>query len=486
MAIAITLIFGAQCTFDGDEENVVLTEAVVYVSSETARFSGRVVGSTDRVEDHGFQVSLSEDFSSPQTISLSEKGSPGLFVGEITGLANSTDYFYRAYMAVSGGTLFGDAGTFTTLSPSALSYGPVIERPGSNITISGTNITSDVEVYFGDTRGEIVDIQFESNIVVRVPQIENEVRVPIRVEMIEETYVLDTFEFIIGLWNLDTLSFPEANNFSIYEVASAKTDDHFTIGLGYNNTLNSSRRIWQLDLNTWTWEDFFYFGQESRSPFVFGSYFGSGRQRILFGSSLMNNELWQLTSSGLVQAGTLPFTVYKGIAAEIGGETFVYGGVDGSAQGDVYKFDGTTWELVGNQTFPLITTEISSDLPHFTINNEAFFIAEGIVWKFDPATLSYEQYDTAPVFACFDGLNAVVNDKFYMGICGGNSRDVFEYDPATKVWKEKAKFLAPNSGYNIASFVHDETIYLFTNPPLNLPTNNGGEIKLYTFKPDEF
>ena len=72
------------CFFDDGEnnENVVLLEDVIFISSNKLRILGRVYSSKGPVEDHGFYVSTTEDFQDPIIKSLGGKSEPGLFLAE--------------------------------------------------------------------------------------------------------------------------------------------------------------------------------------------------------------------------------------------------------------------------------------------------------------------------------------------------------------------------------------------------------------------
>lgn len=479
----LCLITCVQCTFNREDDDIILTEDLIYVSSETARFSGRILGAINAIDDHGFQLSRTEDFSNPEFISLSEKPSPGFFVGEVLGLESSTNYFFRAYMSTAGGMQFGGIQSFSTLAPDAIDYEPKITVPLGTITITAANVTSDVKVYFGDTEAQIVDIQFESNVVVRVPHIEADVRVPITVEMIEETFVLDTFEYVIGVWREDELEFPEGR-LSFYDAAHAKTSTNFVVGLGFDNRLYSNLRMWELDFASWSWEEIFYPGNQSQNPFKSGSFFGGGGQPVIIFPR--GPEFYQLTATGLVRVGDLPFETEGSIATEIDGDLYVYGGINQTTLGGVYKYDGVQWDLHGVQRFFRLDTVVNTDFPHFTINNESYFIAEGSVWHFDVHTLEYTEYDTAPFFNCLEAAYGVLNDKLYIGMCDGDTRDMYEYDPAKKEWKEKTKFNTGNVDYIVATFTHNERLYVLANPPVSLPTQLGRRMRLYSFSPDEF
>ena len=51
------------CYLNDDSSNAVVTEDLIYVSSQTARFSGRIIGSDGSISNHGFEVGRNETFN---------------------------------------------------------------------------------------------------------------------------------------------------------------------------------------------------------------------------------------------------------------------------------------------------------------------------------------------------------------------------------------------------------------------------------------
>lgn len=169
------------CFASCDEDNVstskVNTEDFVYVSSERLLVTGRVlVISNTGLKDHGFQVSKSEDFSEFITLSLGPKDTAGKFIGEFNDLEPGINYFYRSYGDDEKGLVTGNIREVTTLNPFIESFTPSAAVAGSEITIKGRNFTKEVEVYFGDQRAEILENNFESELLVKVPDPSNQVK----------------------------------------------------------------------------------------------------------------------------------------------------------------------------------------------------------------------------------------------------------------------------------------------------------------------
>ncbi|WP_332910747.1 IPT/TIG domain-containing protein [Algoriphagus boritolerans] len=102
--------------------------------------------------DHGFQLSTSEDFSSPILVSLGIKEGPGRFIGETAGLAINQRYFVRAFASVDGVELVGETIEIQTLSPVIESYEPTFAKAGEEIIIQGRNLPDGTRVFFLGTR----------------------------------------------------------------------------------------------------------------------------------------------------------------------------------------------------------------------------------------------------------------------------------------------------------------------------------------------
>ena len=97
------LLAGWACTQEEDATIVVTTEEIIFVSGEKVRALGRLITNQPvSTTDHGFQLSISENFTSPIIVSLGVKDGPGRFIGETDGLSINQTYFAKAFAPVDG------------------------------------------------------------------------------------------------------------------------------------------------------------------------------------------------------------------------------------------------------------------------------------------------------------------------------------------------------------------------------------------------
>ena len=137
------------CLEEEQLETRVISEQIVFVSGETAIFSGRIVSNGAlAIEDHGYELSTTEDFSNPIIISLGEKSIPGRFIAETNQLEVSQSYFCRSFAIENGSTLLGNVLNFSTLKQVLVNFEPRIGRRGQIMRIEGSNLTDDSQVLF--------------------------------------------------------------------------------------------------------------------------------------------------------------------------------------------------------------------------------------------------------------------------------------------------------------------------------------------------
>ncbi len=75
----------------------------------------------------------------------------GNFSSEVTGFANNTVYYVRAFATNSMGTTYGNEVAFTTAAPQITSFTPLSGTSGTTVTITGQNLISATAVSIGGT-----------------------------------------------------------------------------------------------------------------------------------------------------------------------------------------------------------------------------------------------------------------------------------------------------------------------------------------------
>ena len=456
---------------------VVVTEEVMFVSGERVRLSGRLVAFENQaVSDHGFTLSLDEAFSNPITISLGQRTIPGKFIGETSGLSSGEVYYWKPFSVIDGKILEGEPGQFTTLLPGIISFTPTFAFGGLSMNIYGQNFTSDTKVFFDDVEAIVLDIEKESMIHLTIPPIANSKFPKIKVvSQGNERIATQTFEYVTGKWEFVDFFF----NTSAYLLnVSFVENDTYYFGLGVEDFAPNTK-LWSLDIPSWTWTETTYDQGVLLAPFHGTPYFGSGKSE----TGDESEKFFVIENGNFVKKNPLPFQLYKSAAFDIGGNTYVAGGVDidNIVNYEVFKYIAAEdrWEVSGD-----VPAAINSDFPKFVHGSKVFFITpDQVVHRYDPLTNVWEDisfYPSATV-ADGDGVSQVIGDKAYVGLFK-KDRSIWEYDVITNSWKQKTGYAGDLFSETLTSFVYEGIIYVFKNP--DATSSNG--MSIWTFNPADF
>lgn len=329
-----SLVFASLTIFisciQAEEESVILTEGVLFLSGERVRLSGRIYSNAgSEVSEHGFEIDVSEIFNNPEIIKIGSKSTLGAFIGESNQLVSDQNYFYRAFAIIDDAIVYGTIKSFLTLNSSLSSFSPHFAYTGDRLKIIGANFSSKIKVFFGDKEAEIIGIDLESIIEVRVPDIGSSTQVFIKVSDGISDIMFDTpFEYVFGKWN-QISEFPDDLRF--FESIGLTKEDHFIFGLGRNhNGSEINNTIWDYDLALDTWVQLPFAGAPVRGAFYNnGGYFGAGAIEWQFQTApTMSNEFWNYENGALSYVGQVPFALYKAISFYYQNNVFVTGGFD--------------------------------------------------------------------------------------------------------------------------------------------------------------
>lgn len=464
LSIITTILSG--CEESIKAPYIVVSEEILYVSSEQVRLIGRVISMGDQsIQNHGFEISLDESFNSTIKISLGERTTPGRFLGESSTLTNDTQYYWRSYIETGDRVIYAEVKTFKTLTPGLVDFSPKFGQGGDIVLINGKNFSSETEVYFGNRKAQVDEIVFESLIKVRVPPIANTALESITVKSLDAELTFDaTFEYITGKWE-KVADF--VNDLQLTEPLVFQDNQHMIVGLGRNiNTAQNNPDIWSLDLETLLWTDLNFTGQAAMAPFSIPGYFGSGVIAFGFSSITISNEFWQVTDGHLAKLNNLSFQLYKSIGLRHHEYIYVVGGQTTSRTNNhqIHRFNLNTqsWSTTGSSPFP-----ISSDNGSYSYDDRHYFVLnDGRIIQFIPESNSWGQ-TASYIGGAFDngGVAVALHDKVYMGLTFG--RDFWEYTPATNQWKRKNSFSGTGNYANLGYFTYNGYIYIlrrYTGP----------------------
>jgi len=469
------------CEEDVNIESRVVTEEILFIGSDKVRMSGRVLAiSNAGIQDHGFFVADDENFTSPIIVSLGEKSIPGRFIGETANLELKSNYFIKSYISSNGKMSFGNTIPFTTLAPFIKDFSPRVGVAGQVIQITGGNFNDATEVFLGGAKGVIDEIEFESIIKFKVPDLTGSVIVDIKVvlgsEVLTFTY---PFEYIIGKWE-QVGTFIDNNNYFLSFFF--QSENKLIFGLGTSIGTGENDKIWKLDFNSWAWSEIPFTGTTVTNAFAVNGFFGSGINNSLFGF-VPTNEFWKFNASTetFEQLGILPFGFSKGVGSVLNNELYLFGGIaaDLSDNFNYYKYDETTgsWSLLG--TAPIV---INKDYPTFQFNNSVFFINEGGgVYRYIPVGDSWAKVSQYPETVGPFGMSIVLNNKAYIGLFI-NQRRIWEYDPILNTWKKKISYPQNIRNFNAAWWTHNNMIYVMRSDISSLET----PMQIWSFDPEGF
>ncbi len=456
---ALWLTIFTSCNEEDFSDTLVVTEDVIYVSAEKVRVTGRVLSIGKPIDDHGFFIAGDETFSSPVIVSLGPKSTPGRFIGETSDLVLQSDYVFKSFVYSGGETIFGSVKSFQTLSPAIVDFSPKTGTKGQKIIIRGSNLTHDTKVFFGENEAEVIEIRFESELTVKLPEIGDSFKVPVKLVVQGQTIQSPhMFEYIFGSWQSEGFFI---NDLQLAETMYFMDGDQFIFGLGRDTHFQLNEKIWKLDLTSWTWSELSYPGPPTRSPFFSNGFWGTGASIVRGNTFTLNNAFWKYSSGEFQQKTNLPFQMYKSVSFEIDGVLYVAGGyhTDAIPATTIYKYNETSdqWTIQGELPFGL---NIISDYPHFVFENIPYFITEDQhVRRYDTAADTWDIISEFPSDVNISGISVVLGDKIYIGLFE-NSPKIWEFDLKANIWKSKSSFTGISRDYNAGFFTYDNKVYV--------------------------
>jgi hypothetical protein len=458
----------------------IITEDVLYVSGERLRISGRII-TTQNIEasDHGFYISENESFNQPTIISLGERVNPGRFIGEISSLVIDRKYFVKAFVTIQDENIFGNIAEVETLSPSVFNFSPNNGPEGTIVSISGQNLTSDTQVFFGDVKGTVIDISFESILQVRVPPISDQSVVNIKVLIQgKELSLEEPFEYTTGKYS-KLADFPSA--IRIFDGIYLQEDDVFYIGMGTDRGQTMNNTMWKYKVGDGNWEEIPLPSRSLWRAFSSQTFYGGGSLGPL--NDFTVPDFYQLKNGQFNAINDLPFGKSRALAFEIGGNLYVVGGISvQSPFKEMFEYDiaNGSWKKLRDAPF-----EINETVFNFTYKDKQYFI--------DPLTKEVAAYDPLADFweivtrfpgdlGNGTGVGVVIGDRAYLGL-GNRSNEMWELNMTNLNWAEKNKFTGSTVARNSAIYVHGGLIYLVRSAEVQI---QGVPSEFWVFDPNGF
>ncbi|TVP49855.1 MAG: IPT/TIG domain protein [Mongoliibacter sp.] len=476
---SLVLIFSFfACEEQLDLTPSIITENALLVSGERMRLSGRVITTQNiAASDHGFYISDNEGFSQPIIISLGVRESPGRFIGETTGLEIEKTYFVKSFAELPEGIVFGNVVNIETLSPRLIDFSPSNGQSGITVTINGVNITEDVRVFFGDNEAEVLGVDFESILRVRVPPIGNRSTVPVKVFIQnKELNFTSDFDYSTGIYT-KIFEFPGSLKFA--ESISLQEGGVFYAGMGTDQSSMLNNTFWKYTHGQSEWTQVPLPSRTLRRAFSSKSYYGGGS--ALFFPFVQAGDFVRLQNGSFEVLPELPFNFINGKGFELNSKLFLVGGDEGSGR-DVYMYDpeSAEWMELGNAPYRILNSHFS-----FEYEGSQYFINPETrdVTRFNPEGPSWSIISNYPGELGNNGTGFAVSigDKAYLGI-GNRSSQVWEFNMNNLEWIRKNDFTGSSLARVVGTYVFNEDIYILRSPESQV----GGSIEFWKFEPNSF
>ncbi len=478
--LAIVLLFPVffvSCDEDLDVAPSLVTEDILYLSGERVRLSGRIITTSEiSATDHGFYISQDQNFSNPIIISLGSRERPGRFIGETTGLQVGQDYFVKSFMTLQEEVLFGNIVELETLQPRIIDFTPKSAAAGFIIEISGLNLTEDTRVFFGSQEGEVISIDFESKLRVRVPELQDQPVVLIRVvsQDVENTFGAE-FSYTVGKYTRVNVIHPTIR---VLEGVSLQEGNTFYVGFGTDKGTTLNTIMWRYTVGDTNWEAIDPGQRPLRRAFSSEKYLGGGS--FTFHPFTPGNDFVRLENGNFTKLSNLPFQSFNAASFEIGNFLYVIGG-DTREDNAFFAYSKNTnsWSILPNAPYAIrkITT-------NFTYNNKQYFVLleSNLIVSYTPATGSWAEETVYPGSLGQGGaIGVVIGDRAYIGMAN-RSNEMWEYNFTTKEWVRKNDFTGRGQGTNAGVYTHNGLIYIVRVTDTQLPD----PMELWVFEPFGF
>ncbi|TDQ17404.1 IPT/TIG domain-containing protein [Algoriphagus boseongensis] len=475
LSILCLLLVGWACTEDTETPIIVATEEAIFVGGDRIRISGRLITNQEvSASDHGFQISETEAFSSPVTISLGAKEGPGRFIGEATGLKITQNYWVKAFSVIGGEEISGEAVQIQTLEPQLESFSPRFSTVGKDLVINGRNFPEGTKVFFGDKEAQIVQNLFESRITVKIPAPGTSAFVPIRVVVQNKTLEFsEKFEYQSGKYTKVT-DFPDPR---IYNSVSFTNELGFHVGLGEVRLTGPYRKFQRYNLATGTWTEVSFPGNPRSFAFATPNFLGGGALEIDRDVFQYDQSFYKINGSTFERLADLPFRSQDQLAIEVGGDLYLFGGRVVNSQA-VRKYSNTskTWSNLANAPFAL-----TSENPFFVYQGQIFiFNSAGELYQFNPSNSSWTLRTKYPgSLGQSYGVAVVQGAKAYVGLYR-RTQEMYELDLSSFTWKIKNPIPGLPQSITVGQFEYNGAIYIMRVPEVSV--NGVFPMELYKFE----
>ena len=486
----ILLLIAVSCIDIVLEDNTILTtEELVYVSAERAFLRGRLHSLAEPGEVLGFEISEDADFTNPIAVSTNTSVALGAYIIRFNQLTASTDYHGRAYVVTGDKVTYGKAISFRTLASDLTEFYPKDAKIGDIVTIIGANFFENTRVFFGDQEAEILNISLEYRITTVVPDIGDQSIVDLRVVTGEEELTFeDQFEYHIGVWQKEG-EFPERMQLTTPVII--EEDEDVILGFGDLFLRKSfNERFWRINKSTLSFTEIAppEGAAPVSEPILFGNGYCGGKLEFLKHPTLNSFESWYWDGSNWNSNGLVPFDLRAAIALESNEEFFIVGG--GLQQGPeivpshaIYRGDLqlNNWQQEGRNT----QVDATSRLAHFVYEGDLIAQIDSVnFFRYNARENLWSHEFRSPIEIGELSIAAVIDGIAYLGL-GRENKEILAYNLETKEIKRKNFFVGSIAERNVAHWTHNGKLYVIRTTFRGLNAVRGLPMEIWSFNPTQ-
>lgn len=463
--LAGLLILLLACEEERPDDFSLFTEEIVNVRGDRLIVLGRIVAfQNTSLEDHGFYVSLSNDFNSPIIISLGPTDRPGRFVGETTGLVLGQKYFVRSFVSKNAEILFGNTLEFETLETALFDFTPKTQFPGEIITITGRNFGETVEVFVGDRKADVLSLDLGFRIRVRIPPSAGKREETLKIITSGKTLEFDQpFKYVSGTYRQLNAAIPGVR---LVDNVYFQQGERFFVGLGMNADRTPSNFLWEYipTENRWLEENFPGLTQRLSGNSKTG-YIGGGYSDLTNFPFELNLDYWFFNGETFESIPSAPNDFAESFGYMVQGDFYIAGGKVGIGS-VVYRYSPSLgiWEIRPNLPF-----DVDKSMVYFSKDDFLYWIDQDKqVRQYNVFTATQKivaEYPSPFIdeVSDFGGTAIVVGEKAYIGLYN-SSRDLWELDLRTFEWARKNPFPGNIQATNTAIFELGGKLFILRTP----------------------
>ncbi len=123
------------------------------ITASGATLTGTVSNIEGGATDRGFEYSLNSEFTSSTQVSKGASSTSGAITTDLSGLSETTTYYYRLYATVQGTTTYSQSYTFTTLQSNTAPAAQASDISGATNLYAGKTI--DIVAKYSDADGYV-------------------------------------------------------------------------------------------------------------------------------------------------------------------------------------------------------------------------------------------------------------------------------------------------------------------------------------------